>query len=338
MKIRFIKQDALDNLKVNISSNIDYYSYEDNKRVTSFFGNEDIFLDFKYEVNDFELDMSEVITQKTDLNNIKLIYDNLKFLTVSQASDERLWAGLTHDKFWSYMRYRWGNNIVSNSKSKEDTIKKIKQTYFYGYGKRRSAAWNGIAKLWWIGKFTYNESLDNPYEITEYAVNDLGTTTLYLLSSKFTGNDNIRFGMFKAILEFERKGIKISRKKLNELMKYINILGGSYLLDSFTEEEIKVKSMQYLEKITGNKNIKIEKNKLEVFTEKIKAQKDNLSGLQIKAMDYILDNIEEISEYKNSNELAKRIGVSAATINVTLLKMNLGSYSRFIGYVNRLKG
>ncbi|MDD3241991.1 MAG: DUF6339 family protein [Bacilli bacterium] len=337
MKIRFIKQEALDNLKVNISSNIDFYADEDNKWITNFLENENPFLDFKYDVNDFELDMSEEIPQKTDLNNIKLIYDNLKFLTISQASDERLWAGLTHDRFWNYMKYRWGNNILNNSKNKEDKVNQIKQSYFYGFGKRRSAAWNGLAKLWWIGKLTYNESLDNPYEITEYAINDLGTTTLYLLSSNFTGNDNIRFGMFKAILEFERRGIKISRRKLKDLMKYINILGGSYLLDFFTENEIKEKSVEYLEKITGNQNEKVEKNKLETFTEKIRTKKDNLTSLQLKTMDYILDNIQEISKYRNCDQLAKRIGVSTATINVTLLKMNLGSYSRFIGDVNRMK-
>ncbi|QGU95444.1 hypothetical protein GOM49_10400 [Clostridium bovifaecis] len=337
MNIRFIKEEALDNLKVNIKSNIDHYGEENNKWIYDFFNNENLFLDFKYNIKDFDLDMSEEIPSKTDLNNIKLIYENLNFLTESQASDERFWAGLTHDKFWSYMKYRWGNNILNNSKGNEDKVQQIKQSYFYGFGKRRSIAWNGIAKLWWIGKFTYNNTLDNPYEITEYVINDLGTTTLYLVSSNFTSNDNIRFGMFKAILEFERKGVKVSRTKLKELMKHINILGGSYLLDFFTEDEIKNKCIEYLDKIIDRKTDIPEKNKLKAFTEKIKTKQHNLTGTQLKVKEYIIDNIQEISNYKNCNELAKRLGVSATTINITLLKMNLGSYGRFIGDVNRLK-
>lgn len=338
MNIRFIKQEALDNLKVNISYNIEHYTDENNKWVYDFFQGDDPFLDFKYTVKDFELDMSEDVPQRTDLNNIKVIYENLNFLTESQASDERFWTGLTHDKFWNYMKYRWGDNILNNSKTKEKKVDQIKQSYFYGYGTRRSAAWNGIAKLWWTGRLTYDSTLDNPYEITEYVANDLDTTILYLMSSRFTKNKDIRLGMFKAILEFERKGIKIARTRLNELMKYINILGGSYLLDYFSENEIKKKCINYLEKITYKKDKEHAKeNELNAFTERINNNKNKLTGIQLRVMNYIIDNINEIDEYKNCNELAKRLGVSPKAINVALLKMKLGSYGRFIGFINKLK-
>lgn len=246
MKLKFLKQEYLDTLKENISVNIKLYSSEDNNWIYEFFNGEDPFSEFKDEVNDFEMDMSEEIPIKTDFNNIKVVYENLKFLTESQASDERLWAGLCHDKFYDYMKYRWGSQILAKTQRDKDAIDKIKQSYFFGFGKRRSVAWNGLAKLWWIGKFTYDKTLSNPYEITEYVVRDLGTTTLYLFSSNFTANDNVRLGMFKAILEYEKKGHKITRKSLNKLMKEINVLGGSYLLDFYSEDEIKEKCLEIL--------------------------------------------------------------------------------------------
>lgn len=249
MKLKFLKQDYLDTLKENIDNNGKLYIEEKNNWIYDFFNGENPFLDFKDEVNDFEMDMSEEIPTKTDFNNIKIVYENLKFLTESQASDERLWAGLCHDKFYSYMRYRWGNQILSNAKNDKDIIDKIKQSYFFGFGKRRSIAWNGLAKLWWIGKLTYDERLSNPYEITEYVARDLGTTTLYLVSSNCTANDNIRLGMFKAILEYESNGHKIARTSLKKLMKEINVLGGSYLLDFYSEDEIKEKCLHILCKI-----------------------------------------------------------------------------------------
>ena len=52
--------------------------------------------------------------------------------------------------------------------------------------------------------------------------------------------------MFKAILEYENNGHKVSRPKLKELMKQINVLGGSYLLDFYSEEEIKEKCLKIL--------------------------------------------------------------------------------------------
>lgn len=248
MKLKFLKEESLEILKENIKANKDLYLNENNEWIYDFFKGEDPFIEFKDEVNDFELDMSEKIATETDLKNIKIIYENLKFLTESQASDERFWAGLCHDKFYSYMKYRWGNQIIENSDDEENCVGKIKQSYFYGFGKRRSVAWNGIAKLWWIGKLTYDESLKNPYEITEYVAKDLGTTTLYLCSSNFTSNKNIRLGMFKAILEFERKGYRISRNKLKRIMKEINILGGSYLLDFYSEDEIKKKCIEIIKR------------------------------------------------------------------------------------------
>ena len=55
--------------------------------------------------------------------------------------------------------------------------------------------------------------------------------------------------MFKAILEYEKSGYKISRTKLKELMKMINVLGGSYLLDFYSEDEIRKKCLNMLSKI-----------------------------------------------------------------------------------------
>ncbi len=59
---------------------------------------------------------SDLTPGEIDLNNCKILYEKLLFLSESQASDERLY-GLTHSTFYDYMRKRWG----------------------YGYGKPKSA-------------------------------------------------------------------------------------------------------------------------------------------------------------------------------------------------------
>lgn len=232
MKVSFLTQDAMDNLKVNIKGNIENYKNPSNEWISNVFDGKSPFIEFKYDVTDFEMDMSEEQPAKTDLENIKRVYSNLSFLSESQASDERFWAGLTHDKFWDYMQYRWK---IEDGDNLED---KILRAYFYKGGKRRGNAFNGLAKLWWIGRYTYDNNLKNPYELTEYLCNDLGTNTLYLFSSNFTSNDNIRLGMLKAIVDAQRSGKSIKRKAFKEIIKHLNIIGGTYLLDSFTEKEI----------------------------------------------------------------------------------------------------
>ena len=243
MKVSFLTQDAMDNLKINIKANIENYKKTSNEWIKEFFDGQSPFVEFKYDVPDFEMDMSKINSKDTDLENVKRVYINLKFLSESQASDERFWAGLTHYKFWSYMQYRW------NKSDDESDEKKIKRVYFYDGGKRRGLAFNAIAKLWWIGRYTYDESLENPFKLTEYICNDIGTSTLYLFSSNFTSNDNVRLGMLKAIVDSEEKGIKIKRKEFKEIIKYLNIIGGTYLLDFFSEKEIYDMCIRRIEKM-----------------------------------------------------------------------------------------
>ena len=256
MKLKFLKQEYLDTLKENISVNSKFYLNENNNWIYDFFNGEDPFLEFKDEVNDFEMDMSSETPTKTDFNNIKIVYENLKFLTESQASDERFWAGLCHDKFYNYMRYRWGNRIINKNNSHDKEVTRIGRAYFYEgvtAGKRKSLARNGLSRLWWIGRLTYDESYNDPFELTKLITFDISVSILYLMSSKFTKNDITRKGMLKALLEYKNSGKKVDKKVLNYLIKSLNILGGSYLLDFYGEEEIKEKCLKILYKMDSKR-------------------------------------------------------------------------------------
>ena len=41
----------------------------------------------------------------------------------------------------------------------------------FPYPSRRSLFINGIARLWWFAHFTIDESMENPYELTEMLFN-----------------------------------------------------------------------------------------------------------------------------------------------------------------------
>ena len=43
------------------------------------------------------------------------------------------------------------------------------------------------------------------------------------------------------MLDFEKNGVKIKREIFNETIMYLNILGGTYILDYFEESELKDK-------------------------------------------------------------------------------------------------
>lgn len=51
-------------------------------------------------------------------------------MSESQASDERLWAGLTHTTFYDYMRKRWGYGYGKKPKSAEKEAGAIQTRFF----------------------------------------------------------------------------------------------------------------------------------------------------------------------------------------------------------------
>ena len=80
-----------------LTANTKYYC-GDNTWLEQKYPNRKLLLPFtKVEVPDFELKMDNGIND--DFDNMVTLYENLKFLTDSQASDERLWSGMAHTIF-----------------------------------------------------------------------------------------------------------------------------------------------------------------------------------------------------------------------------------------------
>ena len=86
MKLQFLKEIPLETLRKNIENNFSNYALPTNEWIFSFFGDVSPFLDFKKEVPDFELNMSYEKPEKSDIENIKILYSSLKDLSVVEAT------------------------------------------------------------------------------------------------------------------------------------------------------------------------------------------------------------------------------------------------------------
>lgn len=249
MELQFLPADHLESLKNNVEENLYLYNNKENQWVYNLFGNTDPFKEFKKEVPDFKLNMDSDRPEETDVRNVVIIYKNLMSLTDIQACDERLWAGLTHGTFYDYMHYRWGGNTnysVSNTKAR----------YFFAHGKRKSLITNSISRLWWIGKYTYDEQYENPFELLDFFRNDFGTKALYLFSSNISSDEKIRKAILIALNNFEKNGYKVNRKIFNQVMIYLNVKGGLFLLDYFSKEELVEMIEDYIKQIiVGNNHL-----------------------------------------------------------------------------------
>ena len=241
MNITFLGEDNLYALKSNLPQIFAKFSSENSDWITEYFGRSP-FSETKYPLEDFPLDMSQEKPFLTEFENVQRVYNRLNFLSDSQASDERLWAGLCLNHFYNYTQYRW--DIINKC-----TVDNIMQHFFFGFGARRSLTRNALSRLWWIGRLTYDTSRNDPFELTRFVCEN-ADYIMHILERNTSNNPMITKAFLSAIIDARKDGCPINTDTVGELSKYLNLLGGTYILDCLPEEKIYGKIFDYAQTIT----------------------------------------------------------------------------------------
>ena len=233
MKLQLISQDSIDIIKSNLEIWKTRFDADDATWLEEKLEGM-LFLPTSYEdIPDFELVMDGENPFATEVKNVEIVYSNLQFLTDSQASDERLWAGLGLSYFWKYIKYRW----AIDGRSSVDTLR---NHFFFGMGPRVSLTRQGVARLWWIGRLTYDGQRSDPFELTKL-VCEQASFIPDILERNTSNNPRIVHAFLDALLALRVEGITITAELVRELSKYLNVLGGTYLLDCLSPEKIMLK-------------------------------------------------------------------------------------------------
>mgnify|MGYP003582717447 CR=1 FL=1 len=243
MTLDFFKEVSLETLRRNIEINLKNYDSSTNEWIFNFFEGNSPFLEFKKDFPDFELDTSFENPAKSDFKNLKILYSALKGLSIGEASSENLWAGMSHGNFWDYIKYR------NFSEKKIITEESVKNSFFFSHGKRISLITHPLSKLWWTGYLIYDENRKNPFELLEVFKNNFEEKLFYLFSSTLSNSPSITKAFLSAIHDFEKNGVKINTKLFQEVITYLNILAGTYILDYFEVEELKEKIIKKIDSL-----------------------------------------------------------------------------------------
>ena len=246
MKIKFLSEDTLQDLRVNFDSYKEHYYKRDDAWFEEYFSGEGRLIESKIEFEKPTLDMGEEYL-KSDYENVKIIHESLKELPVSLATQEKLWSGLAHVYFRDYIYYR----IEKDIEKKNDT--RIKSAMFFENGAKRSLFVHALARLWWVGYMTYDENnVENPYWLTQFFCSaDFSARCVVFFSSNFTSNRAITKGILRALITLRDEGIDIKRAHFVESTKYLNISGGAMVLDLLEEDEVKEMVEKRVRKVFG---------------------------------------------------------------------------------------
>lgn len=252
MIIHFLKEDALTALKTNIKGNVSCYDNITNEWIYEYFDGENPFKEYKMSIEDFQFcNNQNMDSAKNDVENAIRLYSSMKDLSDTQATDERLWAGLCHGDFWEYMHERWSGNKFNG-----DPVSSLLWRYFFNLksGNRRALFRNTLSRLWWLGRLTYDENRKDPFELTRYWEEDFSTKSLILFSSNFMGNVELTKGLISALIQLEQEGFSLRTRKRDiyyQASQYLNVYGGTHILDYYSADEIKEKILKYMWGLVG---------------------------------------------------------------------------------------
>lgn len=241
MKLYFMKKKALEILKSNIDLvYTKYYTENNNKWLWQVCGG-DPFVEYK-DIPNFKLASldSDLTIGEIEFENCKILYQNLSFINESQASDERLWAGLCHSIFYVYVRKRWGYHNTK-PKNAKDAISNIKSRFFFSGGTRSGLYRNTLAKCWWVGRNTFDASATNHFEKLDIiGSSDISSKISDIFySNNFSSNPMILKGIVGGMQYFKNEGIQLTVKEhIRPSLQLLNAIGGGVILDCLSENEI----------------------------------------------------------------------------------------------------
>lgn len=228
MKIKFITDEGLEKARNNYKTIYKEILVKGTSDLQTLFNDDHIIKDTSINIEDFSLDTSFENRVDSDLENVKRVYNHMMPLSVSKASDERIWVAYALSEFVDYMRYRW----------MPDGPDKRKERFFFENSSKRSLFRQGISRLWWIGYLTYDYSKPDPYEMTAFILRNGQDVINQLLDIGFSSNKTILKAVIRALYEAENSGITINRDLVRDTCKYVNLLGGTYMLDCLSENDI----------------------------------------------------------------------------------------------------
>jgi hypothetical protein len=180
------------------------------------------------------------LNHQNDFESAVQIFEAFKKLEPIQASDERLWAYLSHVDLYPYMIKRWDAAYKGTAKDVKDYII---EHWFLSSTAQSGLLRHALAGLWWAVYLSVDESRgEKKYELTEILFRQLDFPTRTLGTYKLGRHKEAVIGILEFIKENEKLFSTGFEKKTRFVTKHINQIGGvkpiSYYERSFFKNEL----------------------------------------------------------------------------------------------------
>ena len=236
-RVVMLKLDAVDRLRDAIPENLPFYETGDEDFLPRFFGEENPLRTTGIQIPGLpeELPLPESKNKLHDMENSATMFRALETLKPQQATDERLWAYMTHYVFSSYARVRWPIPPNADLRGK---VSHVRRHWFIEGGNRGLVRDNAIARLWWMGLITSrceDVSLDDGLAAALYKQD----VRKNLFERSFCASIPIFSAMMRCVhSSYTGKRQLFQRERFRMLSNELNRVGGRRLLDSLNPQAL----------------------------------------------------------------------------------------------------
>ena len=232
--LRYYTTDSLENLRRTVADRLDwYYAPVRELPLTSLGG----FRESKVEAPELtdRLIIDDKRPSATDAENALIVYNALRYLTLHQASIERMWVYLCHFDCRQYVAARWLNRRPDNE---EDTVREVRN-HFFAVGNRALIRDNGVSRLWWLGKIAHDVAPDDPHEFLTILLHRQDVRSALIERPSVSMNRGLLRGIYTVMREhWVNRGVLFERDVFRNWMVALNRRGGVVLLDALPNDAL----------------------------------------------------------------------------------------------------
>ena len=175
---------------------------------------------------------------KDDLENVIKINEAFRDrITPVNAADPLMWSALCHMDFRSYILKRW---------KKGDKDVRLDQRFFATEGRSSLLYYNAISRLWWSGYLTYDDDLQDPWEITRtlFSAQQIQKD---LFDQSFSMNRSVVKGLLMALSRIQKETRNASTTIFRKCCDtYFNHFGAVTVVDALSINEIEQLAYDYM--------------------------------------------------------------------------------------------
>lgn len=231
LEVSLFKESTVKALYSSIESNLDYYR---NGSFEHLLNDSSLFLSSACKIDEEQALLVDCSHEDhNEVNCCLSISKCLGAVSPHLARDERLWTRLAHIEFLHYARTRWP--IPSDNEAATEHIRK----HFFAKGARGIERDNAVSRLWWMASICSKiENLPLEKALTAFLHQSDVRASIVERPSTSQNPSVLSAVVNRLASSLEGDQSLYERKNFRELMKRLNLEGGTRLLEALQNEEV----------------------------------------------------------------------------------------------------